>query len=74
MGRLKVVVKGDGFHATLKAQSILMNPDLPGDPDPVPVVQTCKWSYKRLNTDDPVVPDCEEPLTSPTSRTANRQH
>jgi len=74
MGRLKVVVKGDGINARLKARSILMNPDLAGDPNPVPVFQTCKWSYKRIDTTDPVVPGCDDPLTSPNPRTENGHH
>jgi len=66
IGRLKVVVKGDGINAKLKAQSILTNPD--------PLVQTCKWSYKRTDTADPAVPDCDAPLTSPTFPAGNGHH
>lgn len=66
MGRIKVVIKADGIHATLKAQSILM--------DPAPLLQTCKWTYKRMDKSDPKVPDCEAPPPSPTLRTGNGHH
>ena len=67
IGRAKVTIKTDGISAKLKAQSILS--------EPTPGFQTCKWSYKRVDTTDPLVPECDAPpLTAPTSRTGNRGH
>lgn len=67
IGRAKVTIKTDGITAKLKAQSILSHP--------TPGFQTCKWSYKRIDTTDPKVPGCDAlPLAAPTSRTGTGGH
>ena len=42
--------KAGTFKATLKATSIFQ--------DDIPEVSICKYSYKRIDTNDPGVPAC----------------
>ena len=50
VGRAKVTVKPASINASFKADVIATNLDV--------FVGKCKWTFKRVSTDDPMVPDC----------------